>query len=250
MIAAAHPGKHGDALYALPTIRALCEKHGTKCDFYTSAYCEPLRELFEYQDCIENFYVPPNYNLERMDMGCVPFYVPIDTSLYESTYQLGYQYVPDCSLPEFIAKTAGVKISNVKYQVPEKMEIWDKRGIEDFIVIAPRGETSYKSVFQELIYNSPVRTVLIGSESDTKPFDGDFENAGGLDYLTTTYILSKSKGFTSIMSSQLVLANGFSMPKVVVHDGLSWDMRHPFYKPESQYLINPKSEDIAEALGI
>ena len=52
-IAATTPGKMGDAIFAIPTIRWLCEKHNTKVDFWTSEYCSPLKRLFEYQNILK-----------------------------------------------------------------------------------------------------------------------------------------------------------------------------------------------------
>src|SRR5215203_1438962 len=101
-IAACHPGKIGDALYTLPTLRYIYGVTGSKIDFYTSEYCEPMRSLLEYQPYINSFNIAPNYKVERMDMGCQPWYMPIEG--YDQVFQLGFQTVPDRAIHQFIAK--------------------------------------------------------------------------------------------------------------------------------------------------
>ena len=247
-IAAAHPGKHGDCLYALPAVRALAQLHGCQVDFYTSEYCAPLKRLFEYQSYISGFYVAPNYVIERMDMGVQPFYVPVDGSLYSKVYQLGFRRVPDCSIPDFIGHEAGVTVGAVAYEVPDPKDDFWMTEEEDFIVIAPRGETSYKALFQEVIDRSPVPTLIVGGRGDAGPFGGASDMAG-FDYLDTAAIISRAKAFVGIMSSQLALANGFPIPKIVPHDGRSWDMRHPIYSDLHHYLVQPSTDDILEIIN-
>lgn len=238
-LAFAHPGKIGDALYSLPTMRYVCETKKTTCDFYTSSYCLPMKRLFEYQSFIDNFFVPDSYKIARMDMGVQPWYVPIDSSIYDCTYQLGFKQVPDRAIPQFISTVVGIDNSNlvIKYDYPEI------RITEPYIVIAPRGETSYKQLFQEIVKNSPIKVVQIGSKED---YIGGGINMCGLDMLETVSILSKAKGFVGLMSAMLVLANGFDIPKVIPHDGKSWDMRHVIYTSQHYYLVNPDVNAVLE----
>ena len=60
MIACSHPGKIGDALYALPTMRALSKKFNCKVDFYTSKHCRPIKEFIYKEDFM-------NYIIEKLD---------------------------------------------------------------------------------------------------------------------------------------------------------------------------------------
>jgi len=46
----------------------------------------------------------------------------------------------------------------------------------------------------------------------------------------------------------LALANGFEIPKVAVHDGRSWDMRHIISSSTNHYPINPTAEQVLEIL--
>lgn len=236
----------GDALYALPAIRALAQKHHSKVDFYTSEYCEPLRPLFEAQYVINSFNVAPDYVLTGMDLGCRPAYVPIpEPERYEAIYQLGFQNIPDIAIPDYIAREAGVTNAGVWYDLDGAKSYAPS---EPYYVLAPRGETSYVTTFREFIKTSPLKVVIVGSVADGKPFE-DLAETLALDYLDTAKLISTSSGFVGLMSSQLVLANGFNIPKIAPHDGISWDLRHVVRSKFNQYPINPTASEILTLLS-
>lgn len=236
MIACSHPGRMGDALYALPTIKKVCETRGTISDFYTSDYCMPLKSLFERQSYIHKFYIAPNYVVDNYGCGAQPWYVPMDSSLYECTYQLGFRYTPDTALHKFIGASAGVAVNKVEYEYDD-FETLDR----PYIVVAPRGQTTYTELFRDVVRKCGYDSVIIGGQSD---YIGVGIDATGMDMLKTLTWISKAKAFVGIMSSQLVLANGFDIPKLVPHDGRSWDMRHVIYSDTNHYLVNPTAEEI------
>lgn len=242
MIAVSHPGKHGDTLYALPAIRALCEKHGAKADFYTSAYCEPLRALFEAQDCIAHFYVAPNYVIERMDIGVQPWYVPVDENLYEATYHLGFRRVPDCAIPEFIAREAGVRPYPIRYDFSPEAR---PEPPAPYLVIAPRQSEDYAPLFQDIINRSPYSVIIVGGSGDGGKLGGsNLIDYCGQDYLNTAFVISKSMAFVGLMSSQLCLANGFPIPRIAPHDGHSWDMTHVVRSEYNYYPVKSSAETV------
>jgi len=242
-IACSHPGKIGDAVYALPAIRKACEINNTTADFYTSDYCKPLKKLFEYQSCINEFCIPDNYHIERMDMGVQPFVMPIDTSEYDRVYQMGFRWVPDRAIPDFIALSVGIPLPVVvEYEYPE-FDTMD----EPFIVVAPRGETSYKGLFNDFIKICPLKCVVVGGFGDYTGFGIDLT---GQDLLETTTWIANSIGFFGMMSSQLALANGFNIPKIAPHNGINWDMRHVIYSDTNFYPVNPTVSEILRILNI
>jgi len=235
------PGKIGDALYALPMMKEICELKGCESDFYTSDYCEPLRNLFEYQSYIDKFIVPREYKIERMDMGIQPWKMPVNLSKYETTYHLGFRYVPDKPLHLFMAHSLGFNLTyGISYQYPEVETL-----NEPYLVLAPRGETSYKNLFLDFIDVYSYKVVVIGGKGD---YIGKGIDKTGLDFLDTLSWIANSLGFVGIMSSQLVLANGFNIPKIAVHDGKSWDMRHIVRSETNFYPVNPTAVDILKLL--
>lgn len=212
-IAVTHPGKLGDAIYSLPTIRWLCEKHECKADFWTSSYCSPLKRLFEYQECIDEFYISPNYVIQHMGCGVQPWEVPVEKN-YDFVYQLGFKYHPDIGLSDFIAKCANAPLGMpIIYEHPEFYMYEEK-----FICIAPRGDTTYIPLIEEV--HSKYTIVQIGGKGDYVGQIG--RNLTGFDMLETVSCLAKCIGFIGPLSSQLVLADGFKMPKLVWYPNTPW----------------------------
>ncbi len=242
-LAFSHPGKLGDCIYVLPTIKRVCELEHKQADFYTSDLCKPLKRLFEYQSYIDQFYISPNYKIERTDMGVQPAYVPTDGHMYDKVYQLGFRKVPTTNIPQFIADQAGIRdIGRVQYEYPNFETL-----NEPYIVLASRGETTYKNLFLDIIRKCPIKVVLIGGYWE---YLGEGINMCGLDMLETVTWIAKSKGFVGLMSSQLTLANGFDVPKVAPHDNCHWDMQHVIYSPTNFYPILPTTEEVLRLLKL
>lgn len=239
IFAAAHPGKLGDALYCLPLIRYIYNQTGMQCDFYTSDYCRPLKRLFEYQSCIRRVIIAENYTVARMDMGVQPYYIPIPQHEYAEVYQLGFRHIPDRPIHQYIAHSAGFDIPlAIEYEYPDVSYIHG-----EYICIAPRGYTDYTPLFEGIANKR--RAVIIGGSNE---YTGYGLNMTGIDMLHTASILSRAKGFVGLMSSQLVLANGFDIPRIAPHDGISWDMRHVITYHRNFYPIHPTTEDIIAIL--
>lgn len=239
MLACSHPGKMGDTLYALPTMRKLSEITGEQVDFFTSDYCRPLRRLFEYQSFISNFSIPSTYVIERMDMGIQPYKMPVDLGYYSKVYHLGFRRHPDRPLSDFIANEAGLgEIDRIQYDYKHFYT-----SDVPYIVVAARGETSYKQLFIDFIESCPIDVVVIGGDGDN--IDCGFSICG-TDFLETVTWIANSRGFLGLQSSQLALANGFDIPKIAVHDGIHWDMNHVLRSDTNFYPINPTVEEILE----
>jgi hypothetical protein len=240
LIAVTHPGKMGDTLYALPLARLLYGINGEKIDFYTSEYCRPLKELIEYQQYINQCIIPANYTIERMDMGCQPWLMPVQEG-YSQVYHAGFKSVPDRAIHQFIASEHGYYGPlGISYEYPVQT-----RYKGDYICIAPRGETTYKELFNSLAQDT--QAIIIGGKGD---YTGYGIDATGISMLDTLSLLAYAKGFVGLMSSQLVLANGFPYPKISPHDGKSWDMRHVVYTASNHYPINPTLADLKALLDI
>lgn len=234
-IAASHPGKMGDALYTLPVLNYIYNATGQKIDFYTSSYCEPMRRLFEYQSCINKFIIPNDYIIDNFGCGIQPWKMPIPEDEYKKIFQLGFRYTPDRMLHQFIAHQIGIDIPlEIKYEYPDHNFMEPMVG--DYICIAPRGNTTFVETFNELTKHKTC--VVIGARGE---YTGYGIDATGNDMLETLSCLAHSKGFVGLMSSQLVLANGFDIPRISLN-GYQSDMRHAinthrnFYMSESATL--------------
>jgi len=236
-IAASHPGKLGDALYSLPFIRYLANSTGFPVDYYTSTYCEPMRKLMEYQSCVNSFTVLEDFVIERYDIGCQPWLMPIPDK-YSKVYHCGFRNVPDRMLHQYIAAIHGIyEPLAIEYEYPTLTEPLSN---ENYIVIAPRGQTSFRQLFNEIAEN--YNTVVIGGKDE---YTGRGRDCTGLDMLDTLSILSKAKGFIGLMSSQLVLANGFDIPRIGLN-GVWSDMRHAINTARNIYPKEPEKITLAD----
>jgi len=215
-IAVTMPGKIGDALYSLPAARYLCKKHNKQADFWTSSYCAPLKNLMEYQSCIDKFCINYDYVIEHQDMGIQPWYLPVPDE-YEAVYHLGIRSHPK-RIATHICENMGIKEPpKLHYEYPDIPTL-----NEDYVIVAARGETFWIDIIKDLT-NSPdnITVVQIGAQGDYVGSLG--VDKTGLDFLETTAWIAKCKVFMGCMSSQLVLAEAFSMPRYVklpFHDTL------------------------------
>ena len=237
------PGKIGDAVYTLSAIREIAKTYGP-VDFYTSAYCEPIRSLFEYQDCVNKVIIPDNYRVLRMDMGVQPAYMSIPEG-YERTYQLGYRSIPETSLPEHFCLLAGVPFNGVEYQTPEPFHT-ASGGWFPYVCIAPRGGSTWDDTFREVAERAQINVIIVGAKGDYTGYGRDYT---GMDLLETAKLIKYSHGFIGLGSAMLVLANGNpDIPKIVPHHGYEYDMRHFVYGEQNYYLTNPTADAILERI--
>ena len=58
-------------------------------------------------------------------------------------------------------------------------------------------------------------------------------------------MMQMTKAFIGILSSPLVVANGFTMKKYVPYNE-AWDMSHSVYKSETKYSISPSIKECIE----
>ena len=246
MIAVAHPGKIGDALYSLPTVRALCEHHNCMADFYTSEYCLPAKRFLEYQDCINEVIVPKDYKIEGFGMGIQPWEMPIPKGRYDAVYQCGFSSNPDKSLPDFIAQQHGLSKLPIQYDFPA-LEI---ERATPYIILAPRGSTGWPHLFSEFIDLCPFDVVQVGGKGDFIESNKETINLTGMDFLETCQVISQAHCFVGVFSAMLVLANGFPIKKIVPTDGLRWEIKHAVQSEMNFYPLNPSASDLMRLIGL
>lgn len=248
IIAVAHPGKIGDALWCLPTVKALCEKHDAVADFFTSDYCRPMKDLLEAQPFIRQMIMSAGYEVKSMDCGCQPPLVPVPEEGYSAVYQMGFNGCPAGCIGEYIAEKSGMTRDigrKVEYVVPPPPLWFSSHG---YIVLNPRGETSFAPLLREFAKQSPLPTVEIGAAGQAVIREQDSPNHFNVtcdSMLKMASIISGAKAFVGLMSAPLVIANGFPrLTKIVLHDGKSWDMSHVLYTPTHHYLVDPTLEQL------
>ena len=101
------PGRYGDILWSLPTVRALSEKLGEPVTFYIGGEFKGLIPLLLQQPYIRAVEALPNWGLTPPEEWIAPLVLSSDV---EELVHLGYRGWPHLPLPYFIAEQAGVEI--------------------------------------------------------------------------------------------------------------------------------------------
>lgn len=225
-IACCHPGKIGDVLFALPAIRTIAEQRGCLVDFWTSKYCAPLRKLFEYQSCINKFYISQEYKVSNTGRGLQPYQVPVPSN-YDVVYQMGFMNYPKQPLHEYIGKQCGVMIKDIHYEYPNEETL-----NVPYVVFAPGRFKEYGSLMRSIIKVFPVPVVIVGNPEEDI---GMGVNKTGIDLLDELVWIANSWGFLGTMSSHMVLAQGFTMPKIALWHKGSCDPQHWLIRDDMIY---------------
>lgn len=240
MIAVSHPGRIGDALYALPATRKLCEDHHCKADFYTSDWCLPLKKLLEYQSCINRVIVPPDYVIREHSIGIQPWDMPIPPN-YDLVVQMGYREYPTEFLSDWICRSARIEPKPLKlefpYASPDMPEV-------TYVVACSRtvNEASHyfhetPKCFHELA--SRVRLVITGLQPLREPIP-DAIDLCGLDLLEQASLLNTAKGFIGQGSAVHTIATFMPHLKRAVMTLPFTDMRHLYHSPNDRFFPCPK----------
>ena len=210
-IAVCHPGKIGDAIYTLPSIRRFKEFNDCHVDFYTSELCASLKNLFEYQSCVDGFFVVP-HEISHMGQGIQPWKMQIDESSYSKVFQLGFDLFPQGELHKsYCGKFGSGSVESPYYEYPQSANTVQ----EPYVVISPATRNTIpSSVFKNIIDIAPFKVIQVGGTGEF--IQSDSIDKTGIDFISSLPILNQASGFISIMTSMLALANGFPKLKKVV----------------------------------
>lgn len=98
------PGKHGDSLWAMPTVRAISEAAGAPVDFATSPKYAGILSLLQAQEYVEETFSIDAWEVQET-APMTPWRAPYPAGageLYDRTVHLGYRAWPDRPLPQCI----------------------------------------------------------------------------------------------------------------------------------------------------
>lgn len=236
-IAVCMPGKMGDAIYALYLSRQIAARHHAPVDFFTSAYCEPLRDLVEYQSSVDKMIVPAEYQVANMGCGIQPWQMPVPDH-YEKVYQLGFKTTPNKFLGDWMADEAGIMLGQMELDVPVIQP-----PAERYYTMGLRGSPDYARLGQMFVEMAGIPVVEVGGRTDR--VSSQSIDMTGRSFLETAAIIGQSAGYIGLMSAMLVVANGFSaLTKIAVHDGIHWDMRHVYRGPNNFYPVKPTAQEV------
>jgi hypothetical protein len=95
------PGKYGDILWSLPTVREISRLTGGPVDFFVMPYYDNMKELFECQTYIDKTGSFKEWLRKGSDYGDQPWQPPKHLEEpYRQHWHLGYRAHPGVSAPE------------------------------------------------------------------------------------------------------------------------------------------------------
>lgn len=256
-IAVSHPGKLGDLLYCLPTVRHIAKISGQKVDFWTSKFCQAGQTLLDAQPYINKCFISDKYVMQHEGCGVQPWLLQPDKS-YDRVYHLGLRDYPQCRLVDYYPKIYGFSLvdTTISYEF-EKIKEGDKIGYLNNpecppIVICPGRNPNLKGIFNSLI-NSLIddhKTVYqVGPKDECITTCNPNVITYNVDMLNTLALLEHAKLFIGTLSANLVLANGFSgLKKVVLCEPERWNPRHDIHSEKHIYLVPSSVEQILKVL--
>lgn len=97
------PGRHGDLLWALPTVRAIAETVGEQVHFMTSAKYGGIAPLVKLQKYIGNVYVDQGWEVQET-APMTPLAPPAIPPGFDQVIHLAYPGWPEAPLPFYVEK--------------------------------------------------------------------------------------------------------------------------------------------------
>lgn len=107
-ILATMPGRFGDILWALPTVRLLAARHDTKVDFMTSPAYSGILDLIQRQPYILETWTNDDWDVQETAPMTPRVPPSCDCDDYEEIYHLGYREWPSQRLAEEIRESVGL----------------------------------------------------------------------------------------------------------------------------------------------
>ncbi len=214
------PGKLGDAIFSTPTIRHISKILNTKVDFWTSKYCASLRKLFECQPYINSFNVSESYVAQHDQCGIQPFHMEVPQT--DRVYHLGLRSYPQGRLIDYYPELCGfnfVDLSLSFFCQKEEVNPTKKR-----ILVSPGRNLSLKPMFARILEYATDRgyeVIQLGPTDELIPKGPAIECfAEALRYFPGCSL------FFGTLSANLVIANGFKCPKIVLCEQERWNPKH------------------------
>lgn len=235
-IAVSHPGRIGDALYYLPTIRHIAKIHDTKIDFWTSDYCKPLVSLFKAQSCINEVYIAKNYIIQHHGCGTQPWELTPEKE-YDRIYYGGLRSYPQGRLVDYYPALHGFTFCDTSIQYD-----FTTTEVARGIVVCPGRNPLLKALFGGIISelsNNNIIVYQVGPKDEIINFNSKNVINYDIDMLNTLSVLDKADVFIGTLSANLVLANGFPCQKIVICEKERHNPTHDILSENHTYLDFP-----------
>jgi ADP-heptose:LPS heptosyltransferase len=222
------PGKHGDILWSLPTVRAVGETFRTSVDLLVSERYGTHRDLLALQPYIRHVHVSSRWREADGRSAWEPFesalhHEPLETPEHDRVIHLGYRSRPDKPLPEFIYAQAASAVRDVSL-APLRLDIpW----------IEVRSSSRPPSPVITVGWSDDRReyqAALVRRLQQAFPSVTFVSLAPDADWIEAARQIESSDLFLGSCSALHVVACALGRPAVIVEpDGRRWDpVLYPF----------------------
>jgi hypothetical protein len=221
-VLATMPGRYGDILWSLPTVRALAERHGEPVDFATSATHAQVIEIVGQQDYIGTAFAIEAWKVvegapitPRLPYDCHP-------EGYHHAYHLGYDQWPMKPLAFEVAE----RFAGVTVEMPGFLRPWIKVAPGPPRVCPLKLAIGWTDEWFELkgglmvllsnaLYDAGIKVTTKSCPAPgsrwTTEVDGE-----GLSLLEAAQTIQDASLFLGDLSALAVIAAGMGKPRVLV----------------------------------
>lgn len=217
------PGKSGDLVLTIPTIRALAHLYQTPVKLLTTRFCEPaFRLLLAQPDLVESIHVYEQYRPTADAPGLQPIHIPVPSTLVEGGHRdlfaLGLRRYPTPSetLSESIAAPYGVRIADGPWLGQASV---NPDG--PLLMHAPVAESWTHPVLRALLErrSSSRRVWLVGPAAEYSIYQSmRLDQIDGVelreteDLMAVRELCDGASGFLGVASAPAVVAAGCGLP--------------------------------------
>lgn len=238
LIACCHPGRIGDTLFALPAIKRLCEIHKAKADLFVKPWCEPARDLIEYQPYINSIRTDgivheKHHRLQGITEVPKPekYLKVIEVSwTRQHMHPLAESLAEEAFLPREIGRVFTLEI-------PKKIQQQ-----QEYIALAVRYNRQGERIANEFIE-------LFENFMEASPWPIIQVGLAGTSFLEMAQTIAGAKAFVGTFSAPLVVAQAFEIPKTCIFDGQQWWPHQIMKDGETEYLAGPTVGQVIESLN-
>jgi ADP-heptose:LPS heptosyltransferase len=237
-IAVTHPGKIGDLLYCLPTVRHISKILDSKVDFWTQRECLPVKELLEAQSYINKVCINESYVKQHDGCGVQPWLLePVGN--YDRIYHMGLRNYPQGRLVDYYPAVHGFTFcdTTISYDMPVSQPS------PPCVVVCPGRNPLLKGLFSQIMKELAKENVVVQIGPENELIDVNTHGAinCNLNMLETVQTLNYAKLFIGTLSANLVLANGFPCKKIIICEKERHFAAHDINSDNHFYLDFPTS---------
>lgn len=207
------PGKNGDILWSLPTVRQISKNHDVKVDFGIMPQYHTLLPLLDEQSYIAKAFLIDDWLCTGSPHGDQPWEPQGINRLimeYDKVYNLGYRYHPGIHGPQmplldFVAYLQGIELT---YPVIPFITVEENLRVKGSLAIVSYSfNTEYKDLKDRFLHHVTTHCPNVV-----------FIDVTSMPWETAGTVIKHSEGFMGCCSSNHVLAYGVGQQHIFIYE--------------------------------